>query len=155
MGRSVIIFGSIPKSGFDVFLDLVILPNFNAISLDFYVGKCLIFIYFVHFPCFQEEACLYKKFKCFKNFNDFYIFIRCRKGCTNAYICMGTHGQPLLQNQLMDVYETWQGWSTHGRAHKLGFFLAISAQGRIQGRAKIGHAGGPFLKKNVFFTLEV
>ena len=24
-------------------------------------------------------------------------------------ICMGTHSQPLLQNRLMDIYETWQG----------------------------------------------
>ena len=29
------------------------------------------------------------------------------RGCTNACICMGTHSQPLLQNRLMDVYETW------------------------------------------------
>ena len=28
-------------------------------------------------------------------------------GCTNACICMGTHSQPLLQNRLMDVYDTW------------------------------------------------
>ena len=28
-------------------------------------------------------------------------------GCTNACICMGTHSQALLQNRLMDVYETW------------------------------------------------
>ena len=28
-------------------------------------------------------------------------------GCTNACICMGTHSQPLLQNRLMDVHETW------------------------------------------------
>ena len=27
--------------------------------------------------------------------------------CNNAYICIGTHSQPLLQNCLMDVYETW------------------------------------------------
>ena len=31
---------------FDVFLDLVILPYFNAISMDFYVVKCLINISF-------------------------------------------------------------------------------------------------------------
>ena len=51
MGRSVVIFGSIPKSNFwrvfDVFLDLVILPYFNAISLHFYAVKCLIYIYFM------------------------------------------------------------------------------------------------------------
>ena len=28
-------------------------------------------------------------------------------GCTNTCICMGAHSQPLLQNPLMDVYETW------------------------------------------------
>ena len=28
-------------------------------------------------------------------------------GCTNACICIGTHSQTLLQNRLMDVYETW------------------------------------------------
>ena len=51
VGRSVVIFGSIPKSNFwrvfNVFLDLVILPYFNAISMDFYAVKCLIYIYFV------------------------------------------------------------------------------------------------------------
>ena len=26
---------------------------------------------------------------------------------SNACICMGIHSQPLLQNGLMDVYETW------------------------------------------------
>ena len=51
VGRSVVTFGSIPKSNFlrvfDVFLDFVILPYFNAISMDFYAVKCLIYIYFV------------------------------------------------------------------------------------------------------------
>ena len=28
-------------------------------------------------------------------------------GGTNACIYMGTHSQPLLQNCVMDVYETW------------------------------------------------
>ena len=55
MGCSIVTFGSIPKSNFwrvfDVFLDLVILPYLNAISMDFYAVKCLIDIYFVHFPC--------------------------------------------------------------------------------------------------------
>ena len=32
---------------FDVFLDFVILPYFNTISMDFYAVKCLIYIYFV------------------------------------------------------------------------------------------------------------
>ena len=51
MGRSVVTFDSIPKSNFwrvfDVFLDLVILLYFNAISMDFYAVKYLINIYFV------------------------------------------------------------------------------------------------------------
>ena len=34
-------------SVFDLFLDLVILPYFNAISIDLYAMKCLIYIYFV------------------------------------------------------------------------------------------------------------
>ena len=55
MGRSVIIFGSILKSNFwriyDVFLDLVILVYFNAISIDLYAirgfkVKCFICIFF-------------------------------------------------------------------------------------------------------------
>ena len=29
-------------------------------------------------------------------------------GCTNACICMGTHSQLLIQNPLIDVYETWK-----------------------------------------------
>ena len=45
---------------FDVFLDLVILPYFNAICNDFYAVKCLIYIYFVWFPCFLVEERLYK-----------------------------------------------------------------------------------------------
>ena len=56
---------------FDVFLDLLILPYFNSISMDFYAIKCLFDIYFVHFPCLLLEECLYKRFKCFKNFNEF------------------------------------------------------------------------------------
>ena len=45
---SIVTFGSISKSillrVFDIFLDF--LPYFNAISVDFYAGKCLINIYF-------------------------------------------------------------------------------------------------------------
>ena len=51
MGRSVVIFGSIPKSNFwrvfDVFLDLVKFALFNAISVDFYAVKSFICINFV------------------------------------------------------------------------------------------------------------
>ena len=36
---------------FNVFLDLVILPYFYGISIDLYAVTCLIYIYFVNFPC--------------------------------------------------------------------------------------------------------
>ena len=39
---------------------------------------------------------------------SFYLFIEVRKGDgVNACTCMGTHIQPLLLNNMMDVYETW------------------------------------------------
>ena len=51
MGRSIIIFGSILKLNFwrvdDVFLHLVILVYFNAISIDLYAIRWFICIYFV------------------------------------------------------------------------------------------------------------
>ena len=37
----------------------------------------------------------------------FYALIKVRDGGTNACIFMGTHSQPLLQNRLMVVNETW------------------------------------------------
>ena len=51
VGRSAVIFGSIPKSNFwrvfDVFLDLVKFALFNAISIEFYVVISFICINFV------------------------------------------------------------------------------------------------------------
>ena len=42
------------------------------------------------------------------------------------YLCMyiygNTHSQPLLQNRIMDVYETWLGWSSHCPHMCLGFY---------------------------------
>ena len=59
MGRSVVIFGSIPKSNFlrvfDVFLDLVIFTYFDAISIDFYAVNCFICIYFVLLHVYKLE----------------------------------------------------------------------------------------------------
>ena len=59
----------------------------------------------------MEEG-LYQRFKCLKIFNEFLcIYLDEGKGggCTNAciHVSTGTHSQPLLQNRLMDVYETW------------------------------------------------
>ena len=43
------------------------------------------------------------------NFNEFsmYLFTWKRGGALMPVLCMGTHSQPLLQNRLIDVYETW------------------------------------------------
>ena len=45
----------------------------------------------------------------------------------------------------MDFDETWYAWSIHGPLQVL-LFSARSAQGRIQGGAKIGHRG-PLLQE--------
>ena len=81
-----------------------------------------------------------------------WIYLGEKGGCTNACICMGTHSQPLLQSRLMDVYETWWGWSARGTLQVL-LFSARSVQGRIQGGAKIGHGGSPS-STNFFFRPE-
>ena len=53
VGCIIVTIGSIPNQIFDVFLYLfglihvVILPYYNAISVDFYAVKGLIYIYFV------------------------------------------------------------------------------------------------------------
>ena len=66
-------------------------------------------------------------------------------GCTNACICMGTHSQSLLQNRLMDVYKTWQGWMSHGPAHAFRLFGQICPEVDPR-RRKNGSMRGPFSK---------
>ena len=58
---------------------------------------------------------------------------------------MGTHSQPLLQNRLMDVYKTWQGWSNHGPAHAYRLFGQIRPEVEPR-RRKNGSMRGPFSK---------
>ena len=73
LGRSVI-FCSIPKSNFwrvfDVFLDLVILPYFNAISMDFYAVKCLIYICVISMFVSEKNTIKY-----LNALRMFYVFI--------------------------------------------------------------------------------
>ena len=93
------------------------------------------------------EECLYKRFKRFRNLNEISMYLfRWKRGggCTNACICMETYSQPLLQNRLMDVYETLWGWSDHGLAHAWRCFGHI-CPGADLGRGKICH-GGPLQK---------
>ena len=72
-------------------------------------------------------------------------------GCTNAYICMGTHSQPFLQNCLMDIYETWNGRSAHGPLQVLLFFGQIRRKAD-PGRGQNRSLGVPFLNKLLFQT---
>ena len=93
---------------FDVFLD----SHFCVFLYNFYRFLLCSKELYLHLFCvismfFYERECLYQRFWCLKNFNEFFMhWFRWRKGgggCTNACICMGAHSQPLLQNRLMDV----------------------------------------------------
>ena len=83
MGRSVVIYGSNLKSNiwpvFDVFLDLVILVYFNAISVDLYVVDCFIYIInFILCRChiYWLEYAYKNIYYMVANFNEFfYVFI--------------------------------------------------------------------------------
>ena len=79
VGRNVVNFGSIPKSNFWCLFD---------IFLDLAYIKDL------------------NALRILMNFLYIYLGEK-KRGCTNACICMGTHSQPLLQNRVMEVYETW------------------------------------------------
>ena len=94
--------------------------------------------------------CLCKRFICLKNLNEFFMYLfRLRKrgwggGCTNACIC---------EHIVSLSYRTdWWMFTKVGRdevlmvPYKCCCFLARSIQGRIQGRAKIGHEG-PLLQQ--------
>ena len=64
MGRSVVIFSSIPKSNFwrvfDVFFDQVILAYFDVFTIDCYAVKCVICIYFCNYtPVFRRDVLWY------------------------------------------------------------------------------------------------
>ena len=61
------------------------------------------------------------------------------------------HFRLLLQNRLMDFYETWYGWSTHGPLQVLLFFGQIPP-GADPGRGKNRSRGVPL--GNFFFRPE-
>ena len=101
MGWSVVLFGCIPKSNFWHDFDVFFfgLSHFALFQCNFYrylCGKELNLHLFCVISMFVSGRCLYKRFKCFKNFNEFSMYLFWwRKGeggggCTNACICMGT-----------------------------------------------------------------
>ena len=109
-----------------------------------------------NFCVYKWKQCFYKRFKCFKNFNELfmYLFRQRKRGCSNACVCMGTYSQPLLQNHLMDVYETWYGWSSHDPAHALRCFGHIRpGAGPGWGKNRSKGLGVPS-SKNFFFRQE-
>ena len=58
---------------------------------------------------FVSGRCLYKRFKCLKNFNEFSMYLGDERGRGVAlmHVYVWEHSQPLVQNHLMDVNETW------------------------------------------------
>ena len=102
------------------------------------------------------EECLYKRFKCFMNFNEFSMYLfRWKRGggaLMHVYVTMRTQSQPLLQNRLMYVYETWWGWSARGPLQVLLFFGQI-CPGADPGRGQKGHGGSPS-STNFCYRLE-
>ena len=61
------------------------------------------------------------------------------------------HFRLLLQNRLMDFYETWYGWSTQGPLQVLLFFGQIRP-GADPGRGKNRSRGVPFFRKLLLQT---
>ena len=66
----------------------------------------------------------------------------------NAFICIGTHNQPFLQNHLMDVYET----HSHAPVYRLFGKLLSGADPGRGNLPKIGQWGVPSPKD--FFRFE-
>ena len=71
--------------------------HFALFQCNFYrflCGKVFNLHLFCVISMFVSGRCLYKRFKCLKNFNEFSMYLfRWRKGeggCTTACICMGT-----------------------------------------------------------------
>ena len=61
---------------FDAFWRLFGLGHIVMQFLQVFMLKIvLINIYFVQLPCFEVGKSLYKRLKCFQNFNDFYVYI--------------------------------------------------------------------------------
>ena len=59
---------------------------------------------------FVGGRCLYKRFKCLRilmNFLCLYLGDERGRGVALMHVYVWNHSQPLLQNRLMDINETW------------------------------------------------
>ena len=159
MGRSVVIFGSIPKSNFwrvfDVNLDLVKFALFNAISIDFYAVKSFICIFFVilcNFHVYKWENAYSKDLNAWKILMNIYLFIEVKKGGALVHVYVLEHIVSL------NYKIAWLIFTKLGRDKVLMTLhicidsWAKSAQGWIQGGAKIVPRGGPFSKELLLQT---
>ena len=93
--------------------------------------------------------CLYKRFICLKNFNEFFMYLfRWRKGGGGAIM----HVYVWVHIVSLSYIIAWWIFMKFGRdkvfmvPYKCCCFSARPVQGRIQGRAKIGQ-GGPLLQR--------
>ena len=77
--------------------------------LFLYAVKCFSNIYFVYFHVCKYEKAFIKDWNALRIFVILCIYLGEVRGCTNAWVCMRTHSQPLIYDHLLDVVETWYG----------------------------------------------
>ena len=133
---------------FDVFLDFVILP-FLCNFYGFLCGK----VFNLHLFCVismfvSGKECLYKRFKCFMNFNEFsmYLFTWKRGGGALMHVYVWEHIVSLYYRTAKWMFTKLGRHEALMVPYKCCCFSARSVQGRIQGGAKVGH-GGPLLQR--------
>ena len=98
------------------------------------------------------SVALYKRFKCFKNFNEFFMdLFRWMMGGALMHVYVWEH--------IVSLYYRTDWWMFMKLCEDEVLMallmpygvLAISVQGRIQGRAKIGHWGSPSSKQFLLY----
>ena len=93
------------------------------------------------------EECLYKRFKCFLNFNEFSIYLFTWKGGgALMHVYVWEHIVSLYYRTAWWMFTKLVRHEVLMAHYKCCCFLARSVQGRIQGGAKVGH-GGPLLQR--------
>ena len=95
------------------------------------------------------EECIYNRFKCFMNFNEFfmYLFRRKRGGGALMHVYVWEHIVSLYYSTAWWMFTKLDRDEVIMVPYKCCCFSARSPQGRIQGGAEIGHGGGPLLQE--------